>query len=533
MIRKTLLWTLLLVLLLGGGVGGYSYYTGNLAIPGFQIGSWQFGGIGNAQAQTLQQQQVISTTVTSGDLVIRVNGVGNLLAAQEIRLGFGASGVVKSVAVQPGDRVGVGHVLAMLDDTAVRQQVTEATTTLRQAELQLAQLTQPTAAAIASARANLAAAQAELTQLTTPPTASQLAAARSDLASAQQTLADLLSGIDPNQQTALQADVRSAEVAQQKAQSDYDKVAWRPAAEVITEATALAAAKIAYEKATAEYNLALAGPADSAVSAARAQVSKAEEALNQLQQGADPDQIAASEATVAAAQAQLDNLLNGGDPNAVQNAQLTVQQAQDTLQARLFDLTSTVITTPVTGTVTAVEITVGQQAGGEPVISVAETASSQVRFWVDEVDASKLALDEKVNITFGAYPQLTYTGAVVRIDPTLVTVGNAATVQIWASIDLNQFPGNTLLYGMNADVEVIAGEARNALIVPVQALRELTPGQFAAFVVQPNGELELRPVEVGLQDVINAQILTGLVAGEYVSLASGGAGNTGFTQGAP
>jgi len=36
-------------------------------------------------------------------------------------------------------------------------------------------------------------------------------------------------------------------------------------------------------------------------------------------------------------------------------------------------------------------------------------------------------------------------------------------------------------------------------------------------VVQPDGEMELRPVEVGLQDFVNAEIVSGLEMGEIVS----------------
>jgi hypothetical protein len=63
----------------------------------------------------------------------------------------------------------------------------------------------------------------------------------------------------------------------------------------------------------------------------------------------------------------------------------------------------------------------------------------------------------------------------------------------------------------------VAGEARNAVLVPIQAMRELTPGQFAVFVVLPNGELEMRLVEEGLRDFVNAEILSGLEPGEVVS----------------
>jgi macrolide-specific efflux system membrane fusion protein len=79
---------------------------------------------------------------------------------------------------------------------------------------------------------------------------------------------------------------------------------------------------------------------------------------------------------------------------------------------------------------------------------------------------------------------------------------------------------------MNAEVEVVAAEARNVLLVPVEALRELGPDQYAVFVVLPNGELELRPVEVSLKDYVNAAILSGLEAGETVSLGTASSSST-------
>jgi multidrug efflux pump subunit AcrA (membrane-fusion protein) len=70
---------------------------------------------------------------------------------------------------------------------------------------------------------------------------------------------------------------------------------------------------------------------------------------------------------------------------------------------------------------------------------------------------------------------------------------------------------------MNVEVEIVAGEAKNALLVPVQALRELGEERYAVFVVGPNDELELRMVEVGLMDYVNAEIRSGLQQGEVVS----------------
>jgi multidrug efflux pump subunit AcrA (membrane-fusion protein) len=134
-----------------------------------------------------------------------------------------------------------------------------------------------------------------------------------------------------------------------------------------------------------------------------------------------------------------------------------------------------------------------------------------------------------VNIVFEALPDYTFPGAIVSVDPALVDVDGTIAVQSYASVDLSAHR-ISLLSGMNADVEVISGEARNAVLVPLQALRELGPDQYAVFVVQANGELEMRPVEVRLKDYVHAEILSGLEAGEVISLGTANSSDTSTTS---
>lgn len=63
----------------------------------------------------------------------------------------------------------------------------------------------------------------------------------------------------------------------------------------------------------------------------------------------------------------------------------------------------------------------------------------------------------------------------------------------------------------------LANTPLGTLIVPKQALRELEPGSYAVFVVGLTGKLTLTPVEVGLVDYANAEILSGLKVGDVVS----------------
>jgi macrolide-specific efflux system membrane fusion protein len=157
----------------------------------------------------------------------------------------------------------------------------------------------------------------------------------------------------------------------------------------------------------------------------------------------------------------------------------------------------------------------GQVAGGSNLLTLAALDTLQVKFYMDETDLAGLKAGNRVVYTFNAYPESMVAGEVKLIESVLQNFDGAPAAVVWASIT-----GETsfeILAGMTVDVEVIAGEIVDGLIIPIQALRELTPGNYAVFVVKADGTLELTPVSVGLRDFANAEITAGLNAGDVVS----------------
>jgi RND family efflux transporter MFP subunit len=210
------------------------------------------------------------------------------------------------------------------------------------------------------------------------------------------------------------------------------------------------------------------------------------------------------------------NDLKDSDP--VKEAELAVLQAETKLMQAQLDLTNATLTAPISGTVTALTLEAGKSAGSAS-ITLADLDSPLVRFWVEETDLGSVLVGNKVNITLESMPDRIFTGKIVRVDPALVSVGNTQAVQAWASVDRPAQP-TQFFSNMSAEVEVIAQETRNALLVPVQALRELAPGQNAVFVVKADGKLELRLVQVGLKDFVSAEVFSGINPGEVVSLGT-------------
>lgn len=509
MLRKRLFWIVVLALVLISSGGGYFYYN-NVYL----------------QAQEPAEVETIATyTVSRGDLTITASGSGTLIPGTEIALGFRSSGVLAELLVEVGDKVEAGELLARLDDTDAQDQVAQAEINLRQAELNLAGLTEEVDAAdLAAAQAGLSSAKADLTRLTSPPDEYDLLTAQETLKGAQEALAELLAGPDKDTIEIAEADLTLAEMNLQIAQAAYDRVAHREDVGQTQQAMDLWQATTNYEKAKAEYDEALEGATADEVSDARAKVAQAQAQLDNLLEEPDPDEIAAAEAKVAQAQAQLDSLLAGASASDLETAQLNVAQAQLNLESAQRNLAEAQLLAPVSGTVIAVEAQVGESVGTGLLITLADMEEPQVLFWVEEADMASVAPGNRVNVVFEALPDYTFPGEIVSVDPMLVTVDGTPAVQSYASIDLAHQGGSahpaTLLSGMNAEVEVVAGEALNAVLVPLQALRELGPESYAVFIVLPNSELEMRIVTVGLKDFVNAEILSGLEPGEVVSLGA-------------
>ncbi|MGB9301606.1 MAG: efflux RND transporter periplasmic adaptor subunit, partial [Anaerolineae bacterium] len=290
-----------------------------------------------------------------------------------------------------------------------------------------------------------------------------------------------------------QADLATAQMALQQAQAAYDAVSWRPDAAMSSQALELQSATADYDRAKAEYDTAMAP--------------------------ATEEEIAAARANVAQAQANVNSLLNGATSADVETAQLNVEQARRSLESAQVALEDTALTAPFAGTVTAVAASAGETVGTSSMVTLDDVSEPLVEFYLDETDLELIAVGYEVEVTFDALPDDVFGGHVLSVDPVLVEVSGAPAIRAVAKLEPDEEQSSllaTLPMGVNASVEVIAGSAENALLVPTEALREIAPGEYAVFVMV-DGEPQMRQVEVGLMDYTYAEIISGLEQGDQVS----------------
>ena len=425
------------------------------------------------------EEELQTAVVRLGDLALFASGSGSLIPGREVELGFGANGSVAELNVQVGDVVEAGDILAVAGE---------------QEQLE---------AAVASSELSLLEAQKALDAIyegadrTTAEALLELGNAQNALEDAQRTWQNQQEGYRASSTTvkAAEAELTVAKAAMERAENKYNSTPGSSDDPQRAQAYKdYAAAQQRYWSALANVNWYTGHPTET-------------------QQNILDGELALAGAQLAEAQVAYDLVKDGPDPLEIRMAELKVNKAEADLSVALANLEESVIVAPFDGTIMEVGAEVGDTVSGS-FVTLADLSLPHLEVFLDETDAANFAIGYEAEIIFDAQPDSVFTGRVIQVDPSLNSQGNISTVQGLVQLDSGPFDG--LLVGMNAAVDIVGGRAENAVLVPVEALRELGPGEFAVFVLQ-DGEPRLRPVEVGIMDFTFAEIISGLEAGETVT----------------
>ena len=479
------------------------------------------------------EQEVQTSLARQGNIVISATAAGAIVPATEVLLGFPVNGTLVELLVSVGDDVESGDVLAQLDDSDAQQALANAQIQLNQAAMKTDASTTETGISfddisIEQARINLDQAQSALDDLL------NWEADEDDIAVAEASLEAAEAGYNAargqeaatsNNITVNNINVGQAERNLASAQENWD-TAYDPGrdwelgdprradkleAERASADEALLRAQESLTVAQANYNAAVSSTNSSSSTNAQSNLLNAQQALLTVQTGPDEDDIEAAETAVRQAELNLKQALLNQESNA-----LSLAQSQLNLDSAQVALDETALVAPMAGTIMAVNASVGESAGAG-LLTLADLEQPLLEVFLDETDMTMVGLGYDVEVIFDALPDDVFTGHVVQIDPQLVNQSGLTVVRALVQLDTDSFAKpQTLPVGLNATVEVIGGRAENAVLVPVEALRELTADQYAVFVME-DGEPTLRMVEVGLMDFSFAEILSGLEAGETVT----------------
>ncbi|WP_367300375.1 efflux RND transporter periplasmic adaptor subunit [Hafnia alvei] len=234
-----------------------------------------------------------------------------------------------------------------------------------------------------------------------------------------------------------------------------------------------------------------------------------------------------AEATLATTRAELLSL----------NARLV--QAQIEVDKKNVDLGYTRVLAPMEGIVIAVVTQQGQTVNSSQsaptIIKLARLDMMTIKAQISEADITRIAAGQKAYFTIFSDPDRRYDTTLrsVELAPEsvmkddLLASNNSGSGTSNASVYYNALLNvsnleNRLRIAMTAQVTLVVGEAKNTLLVPIQAVHKVEGNKQQVQVLTGDNKREPREVKIGISNSVDIQILEGLKAGETVVLSQPG-----------
>ena len=219
-----------------------------------------------------------------------------------------------------------------------------------------------------------------------------------------------------------------------------------------------------------------------------------------------------------------------------QNAQYEYDRAKSALEEAESDVNETIITAPMDGVVVGEPLTAGSmavQGSNNPtvILRIADLSEKLVKAKVDETDIGSVKVGEPATFTVDAYPEERFSAQVIKLSQT-DTNNSWSTSNSNSSSSSNSViyyyvtfqapdPKNLLLPAMTARLDIIVGQVKNALCVPIAAVKTDPQGSYVERVTldeKGHQVAERVPITIGLYGEDYVEVVKGnLKAGDEIS----------------
>ena len=233
----------------------------------------------------------------------------------------------------------------------------------------------------------------------------------------------------------------------------------------------------------------------------------------------------------------------------LESSEFGVNQAGAALEEASDQLAKTIISAPMAGRVTRLNVEEGETVivgtmnnPGSLVLTVSDLSVMEVVLEVDETDVPEIALGDSATVELDAFPEMDFPGVVTEIGNSAIRppsqaagTGQTPTIDFEVVVTLDS-PEVELRPDLSATAELITETREDQLSIPIIALTLREPesedGDGAAngdnrssaevpdpiegvFVVR-NGQVTFTPVTVGIAGQEYFEVLSGLSLGDTV-----------------
>ncbi len=492
------------------------------------FGYWGYKKITNTSGET----RYVLSTVTKGTIISSVAGTGQVSASNQIDLKPTVSGAITYIGVKPGDQVLAGEHLFSLDNKDAQKTVRDAEANLQSAQISLAKLQEPADKvsllqyqnAIAQAQENkknqdLAVKNAYSNYLNNGLQVIPTNTTGSNINFTAPTITGTYTGnTEGNYYISIHGSGGNAYFAVSGIENTTG---------LMTTGAAIPLGTLGlYIQFPNNYTssginqLTIQIPNKQSNSYGSSYNSYQSALQNQQQVNIDSDR------TIVSNTESLNKLQAGADSLDIQSSQLNITQKENALADAKQTLSDYYITAPFSGIIASVPVEVGEDASSGTILGTIITSKKIATVSLNEVDVAKIALGQKVTLTFDAIPDLTISGKVVEIDSVGTVAQGVVSYNVKISFDANN---DSVKPGMSVSAEIITNVVQDVLTVPNSAIKNQgnisyvemfdtpLPVPVAGVQGSPSKILPIQQeVTIGISDTTSTQIISGLKEGDQI-----------------
>jgi RND family efflux transporter MFP subunit len=213
---------------------------------------------------------------------------------------------------------------------------------------------------------------------------------------------------------------------------------------------------------------------------------------------------AVSDQQLEAAQSQYEALTSGSVEAGVEQARAALQSAQN-------QLNHCNITSPITGMVGSINLSLGDMANPASYAAiVSDTSRLEIELLISESDIPFVQSGSTARVYLRAVGSAPFTGIIESVAAVADPVSKNYSVKV--GLDNTD---NSIKSGMFAEVVIDTARKENVLCVPSNAIVP-KGGRTVVYAVDEESRAREKEVEIGIQNTHNVEIVTGITEGETI-----------------
>lgn len=523
------------------------------------------------------EMRYVLSQVTRGTVISSISGTGQVAASNQVEVKSKASGDVISIAVDNGQSVKAGALIASLDVRDAEKAVRDAEANLQSAELSLEKLKKPADQLSLTQSKNALDRAYESKQNAEDDLAKSYDDGFNTVSSAFLDLPDIITGlhdvlfghasglgtggqanIDYYTDTAKAYDDRAtayradAVNAYNAAHGAYDSALTAYKATSRTSSTSTIESLIGttydttrdiaeavksgnnlvqfYKDTLTNQNKTPSSVADTHLATLNTYTGKTNTHLTNLLSSkntiqSDKDAIRNASRTIDENTQSLSKLEAGTDELDIKSAELTVLQRQNALADAREKLADSYVRAPFDGTIAKVNVKKSDSISSGTSIATIITHQKLAEISLNEVDAAKISVGDKATLTFDAIDGLSLTGSVAEIDTVGSVSQGVVTYMVKIGFDTED---SRVKPGMSVSAGIIIDSKQDVLTVENSAIKNQGNSSYVEILDIPKGtEItsdgvaspvapRQQAIEAGISSDTLTEVRSGLVEGQYV-----------------